>query len=92
MDLTVEYYIDYNRHLVATIQVVLDDALLVLADKLAKQQRVNRSALIREALRAHLKRLRYQELERQEREAYQQKPDDFDEVRRWERIADWPDD
>lgn len=87
-----EYYIDYNRHLVATIQVVLDDALLVLADKLAKQQRVNRSALIREALRAHLKRLRYQELERQEREAYQQKPDDFDEVRRWERIADWPDD
>ncbi len=76
----------------ATIQVVLDDALLALADKLAKQQRVNRSALIREALRAHLKRLRYQELERQEREAYQQKPDDFDEVRRWERVADWPDD
>ncbi len=75
----------------ATIQVVIDDALLELADKLAKQQRVNRSALIREALRAHLKRLHYQELERQERAAYRQRPDDLDEVRRWERVADWPD-
>ncbi len=76
----------------ATIQVVLDDTLLRLADETAKKQRVNRSALIREALRLHLKRLRYEELERQEREAYRRKPDDLDEVRRWERVADWPDD
>jgi len=76
----------------ATIQVVLDDALLELADKLAKKQRVNRSALIREALRAHLKKLRYQELERQERDAYRREPDGLDEVRAWERVADWPDD
>ncbi len=58
----------------------------------AKQTRVNRSALIREALRAHLKRLRYQEMERQEREAYERTPDDVEEARRWERVADWPDD
>ncbi len=76
----------------ATIQVVLDDALLELADRLAKRQRINRSALIREALRTHLKRLRYAELENQERAAYEQRPDDLDEVRRWERVADWPDD
>jgi metal-responsive CopG/Arc/MetJ family transcriptional regulator len=76
----------------ATIQVVLDDALLKLADQLAKKQRVNRSALIRDALRAHLKKLRYQELERQECEAYQRQPEDLDEVAAWERVADWPDD
>lgn len=76
----------------ATIQVVLDDSLLELADRFAKRQRINRSALIREALRAHLKRLRYAELENQERAAYEQRPDDLDEVRRWEKVADWLDD
>ena len=76
----------------AIMQVVLGDALLELADRLAKRQRINRSALIREALRTHLKRLRYAELENQERAAYEQRPDDLDEVRRWERVADWPDD
>ena len=76
----------------ATIQVVLDDALLELADQVAKRQRINRSALIREALQAYLKKLHYRELERQERAAYEQTPDDLDEARRWERVADWPDD
>lgn len=75
----------------ATIQVVLDDALLEVADRVAKRQRINRSALIREALRAHLKRLRYQELENQERAAYDRQPDDLGEAARWERVADWPD-
>lgn len=76
----------------ATIQVVLDDALLEITDRFAKQQRVNRSVLIREALRAHLKKLRYQELERQERVAYERQPDDLDEVARWEGVADRPPD
>jgi len=75
-----------------TIQVVLDDSLLELADRFAKRQRINRSALIREALRAHLKKLRYAELENQERAAYEQRPDDLNEVSRSERVADWPDD
>ena len=76
----------------ATIQVVLDDALLELADELAEKRSVNRSALIREALRAYLKKARFQELERQESLAYKQRPDDADDARRWERVADWPDD
>jgi metal-responsive CopG/Arc/MetJ family transcriptional regulator len=77
---------------VATIQVVLDDDLLDLADEFARKKHVNRSALIREALRAHLKRLHYQELEKQEREAYRQKPEDRGEVALWEGVADWPED
>jgi metal-responsive CopG/Arc/MetJ family transcriptional regulator len=77
---------------VATIQVVLDEELLELADKLAGQRKMNRSALIRDALRAYLKRAHFEELERQERLAYERQPDNLDDARRWERVADWPDD
>lgn len=76
----------------ATIQVVLDDDLLELTDMLAEKRHLNRSALIREALRAHLKKLHYEELERQEHEAYRRRPEDAAEVAQWERVADWPDD
>lgn len=75
----------------ATIQVVLDDALLRLTDEYAQRESINRSAVVREAVRVYLKQQRYRELERQERKAYERKPDDLDEVRRWEGVADWPD-
>ena len=54
-----------------TIQVVLDAKLLKAADVAAKRQKVNRSALIREALHEHLKRLRAMELEERDRRATQ---------------------
>ena len=76
----------------ATIQVVLDDALLRLTDELAAKKNANRSALIREALRSYLKKSRFQELEHQERSAYERLPDELEEAHRWERISDWPDD
>jgi metal-responsive CopG/Arc/MetJ family transcriptional regulator len=53
-----------------TIQVVLDAKLLKAADLAAKRQKVNRSALIRQALKAHLDRLRELELERKDRSGY----------------------
>jgi len=91
--LTVEFVVEYYRHYyMATIQVVLDDALLELTDELAEQRNVNRSALIREALRSYLKKVRFQELERQESLAYEQQPDELAAAHRWERVADWPDD
>ncbi|MGH9323686.1 MAG: ribbon-helix-helix domain-containing protein [Vicinamibacteria bacterium] len=76
----------------ATIQVVIDDRLLEAADRLAKRNRVNRSALFREALRAYLKKQHYRELERREREAYEKYPDSLEEVALWERVAAWPED
>ena len=59
---------------VETIQVVLDAKLLKAADLAAKRQKVNRSALIREALQEHLKRLHIRELEERERRAYEVQP------------------
>ena len=44
-----------------TIRVVLDSKLLRAAEAAARRAQLSRSALIREALRAHLKRLEIQE-------------------------------
>jgi metal-responsive CopG/Arc/MetJ family transcriptional regulator len=75
-----------------TIQVVVDDDLLRAADRAARRVRLNRSALIREALRRHLEWMANRELERRERESYQKHPDSRNDVWRWERVASWPED
>ena len=73
-----------------TIQVVLNSELLRAADGAARRARVNRSALIREALREYLKRLQTGELEARDRRGYQQRPEASAEVAGWERVAAWP--
>ena len=73
-----------------TIQVVLDAKLLKAADVAAKRQRVNRSALIRQALQEHLKRLRVLDLEERDRRGYRARPQRIEEYRGWEEIAVWP--
>jgi metal-responsive CopG/Arc/MetJ family transcriptional regulator len=77
---------------VETIQVVLDTKLLKAADSAAKRQKVNRSALIRQALQEHLKRLRVLELEQRDRRGYQARPQRSEEYLPWEEIASWPED
>jgi metal-responsive CopG/Arc/MetJ family transcriptional regulator len=73
-----------------TIQVVLGSTLLRAADGAARRARVNRSALIREALRAHLKHLQMRELEARDRAGYEEHPDVSTEAADWERVAAWP--
>jgi metal-responsive CopG/Arc/MetJ family transcriptional regulator len=73
-----------------TIQVVIEADLLKAADRAARRLKVNRSALIRDALRQHLGRLHYRELERQEREAYERIPDDPGEFAAWDTVVAWP--
>lgn len=73
-----------------TIQIVLDTKLRKAADSAAKRHRVNRSALIRQALREHLKRLRTAELEARDRRGYQAHPQRVEEYGPWEEAAAWP--
>lgn len=73
-----------------TIQVVLDSELLQAADQAARRERVNRSALVREALRAHLRHLRKAEAEARDRQGYRVRPDARGEVEAWEGAASWP--
>jgi len=75
-----------------TIQIVLDSKLLKATDTVAKRQKVNRSELIRRAIREHLERLRLAELEDRDRRGYQEHPQRIDEYRTWEDIAVWPED
>jgi metal-responsive CopG/Arc/MetJ family transcriptional regulator len=73
-----------------TIQVVLSPELLRATDGAARRARVNRSVLIREALREYLKRLQTRELETRDRRGYQQHPEPSKAVLDWERVAAWP--
>jgi metal-responsive CopG/Arc/MetJ family transcriptional regulator len=77
---------------VETVQVVLDAKLLKAADTAAKRQKVNRSQLIRQALREHLDRLRTADLEECDRRGYQAQPQHTEEYRPWEEAAVWPQD
>jgi metal-responsive CopG/Arc/MetJ family transcriptional regulator len=73
-----------------TIHVVLDAKLLRAADRAARGSKLNRSALIRNALREHLRRLEITELEERDRKGYHTTPQESDESSGWESEAAWP--
>lgn len=73
-----------------TIQIVLDEKLLKAADRAARRMKRNRSALIRDALREHLRRLEVRSMEERDRDGYARKPQTEAESRPWESEAAWP--
>ena len=73
-----------------TIQVVIDAKLLEAADSAARSRKMNRSALIRNALREHLRRLQIRELEERDRRGYERNPQDNSDTPLWELEAAWP--
>lgn len=73
-----------------TVQIVLDKELLQAADRAARRTRQNRSMLVREALRAHLRRLDALGREAQDREGYLKQPQSQAESHLWEPEAAWP--
>ena len=74
-----------------TIQVVLEESLLQATDRAVRRLKVNRSALIRDALREHLRRLGALEKERRDREGYARHPVARDEFGVWDTVTAWPD-
>ena len=73
---------------VKIIRAKLDLPMLRAMDRVARQARVNRSGLIRTAVREHLKRLVTLELEARDRSGYRAHPDDPEELADWERVAE----
>jgi metal-responsive CopG/Arc/MetJ family transcriptional regulator len=73
-----------------TIQVVLDSKLLRATEVAARRTKLNRSALIREALRAHLKNLEIRERELRDRKGYEGSPINSGDLSSWEEEAIWP--
>ena len=72
------------------VQVVLDKKLLHAADQAAKRTRRNRSALMRDALREHLRRLELRASEERDRQGYSRYPQADAETQGWEAEAAWP--
>jgi metal-responsive CopG/Arc/MetJ family transcriptional regulator len=81
--------VDQSPHM-ETIQIVLDKTLLQAADRAARRTKQNRSALVREALREHLKRLEMLASEAKDREGYAKRPPKRDESTLWEGEEAWP--
>ena len=73
-----------------TIQVVLDKKLLQATDQAARQTKRNRSALVRDALREHLRRLEARAREERDRQGYSTRPQTTAEAEIWEAEAVWP--
>ena len=73
-----------------TIQVVFDSKLLRATDQAARRTKLNRSALIRDAVREHLRRREIRELEERDRRGYQIGPRADDGLSVWESEARWP--
>ena len=76
------------------VQIVMDKKLLHAADQAAKRTRRNRSALVRDALREHLRRLELRASEERDRQGYSQRlqtdAQADAEARGWEAEATWP--
>jgi metal-responsive CopG/Arc/MetJ family transcriptional regulator len=72
-----------------TVQIVLDKKLLQATDRAARRTRRNRSALVRDALREHLRRLEIRALEERDRTGYSENPQSPHSPD-WEREAAWP--
>ena len=73
-----------------TVQIVLDKKLLQAADQAARRTKQNRSALVRNALREHLRRLAIRDLEERDRAGYSNQRGRRDEANVWEAEAVWP--
>ena len=84
----VEYIMEYTAEM-EIIQIVLEKQLLEAADKAARQTKKNRSALLRDALREHLRRLELRAREERDNAGYSKKPQARDEAL-WETEAAWP--
>jgi hypothetical protein len=85
----VEYTVDWSPHM-ETIQVVFDSKLLRATNQAARRTKLNRSALIRDAVRRHLRRLEIRGLEERDRKGYEIGPRADDELSVWESEATWP--
>ena len=80
---------EWSPHM-ETVQIVLDKALLHATDQAARRTKRNRSALVRDALREHLRRLEVRVLEERDLAGFTRQPRTSDESQLWEAEAAWP--
>jgi metal-responsive CopG/Arc/MetJ family transcriptional regulator len=72
-----------------TIQMTIDERLLKLVDKMSRNRKTSRSAFIRHALEAEIRRQRIRENEIRQAEGYGRKPVAPGEFDVWLGEQDW---
>ena len=72
-----------------TIQMTIDEQLLKLVDRLSRARKTTRSAFIRDALEAEIRRQRIREEESRHIEGYARKPVTPGEFDVWLNEQDW---
>lgn len=72
-----------------TIQMTIDDRLLKLVDKMSRARKTTRSAFIRDALEAEIRRARTREEEARHAAGYARKPVVPGEFDVWFNEQDW---
>jgi metal-responsive CopG/Arc/MetJ family transcriptional regulator len=72
-----------------TIQMTIDERLLKLVDRLSRVRKTSRSAFIRDALKAEIRRERIREEEMRHAEGYARKPVSAGEFDIWFSEQDW---
>jgi len=74
-----------------TIQMTLDDDLVVTVDKTVKSLKTTRSEFTRKALRAAVENYNIKKMEKRQREGYQRHPIADNEFSVWEDEQEWGD-
>jgi metal-responsive CopG/Arc/MetJ family transcriptional regulator len=78
-------------HIMRTVQMTLDDELVQTVDRVAKKERMTRSAFTRDALRMALRHMKIKGLEGRHRDGYAVKPVTKGEFDVWEKEQSWGD-
>ncbi len=76
-------------HIMKTIQMTIDERLLKMVDKMSRARKTTRSAFIRDALEAKIRRERIREEEIRHAEGYAHKPVAPGEFDVWLGEQDW---
>ncbi len=74
-----------------TIQMTLDDDLVIAVDKIVKKLKMSRSAFARQALRNALAQANIKQLETKHKKGYEKKPVSNSEFSIWESEQEWVD-
>lgn len=69
--------------------MTIDDRLLQLVDKMSRARNTTRSAFIRDALEAEIRRVRIREEEARHAKGYARKPVEQGEFDAWQNEQDW---
>ena len=74
------------------VQILMDEKELKAVDREAKRQGIDRSKLMREAVRRYLARLVREADEKEYVESYRRQPQEVAELKDWAKVQAWPED